>query len=57
MTDNTTKLSQPNWGRDRGKNTRRNRSQYHERIEVDGYTRSDGVHVKGYRRRPPIRGG
>lgn len=45
----------PGWGRDRGKNTRQNRQQYHEYIRVEGFTRADGTRVKGYRRRPPSR--
>ena len=55
MADDTKHLKQPNWGRDRGKNSRQNRGQYHERIHVEGYRREDGTYVKPYTRRPPSR--
>lgn len=55
MADDTDTLEQPNWGRERGKNARQNRSQEHEKIEVGGYARADGTRVEGYRRRPPTR--
>lgn len=43
------------WHAERDGNTRRNRSEKWEHIQVGGYTRSDGTVVKGYTRRPPIR--
>lgn len=54
MPDDTDTLEQPNWGRERGKNAKQNRSQEHEKIEVGGYTRADGTRVEGYRRRSPV---
>jgi len=40
------------WHQDR---RQKNRGERYEHIKVEGYTRSDGVHVKGYTRRPPLR--